>query len=163
MNRTKRSFGRRLLNALGWAFLLSAMVMVLLVVALMSALGLAWHELNALWVSSGAPLGNVVGEGVRISIGGHSVNLGQIHSGQLLVAGICLVLALALVLTVVFTVLPVVLLLALSVAVLSVVFGLGGAVVAVGGAALLVLSPLLLVAGIIWLIVRKPRQPPLTA
>ena len=106
-------------------------------------------------VSLAAPqLWQVFGEQVHLSVDGEHIALGQLGAAHALAIGVAVALALTIVLAVVCTVVP----MALLVAGGAVLFGLAVALLAVAGAAAVVMSPLLLVLGLVWLVWRLVRS-----
>lgn len=106
-------------------------------------------------VSLAAPqLWQVFGEQVHLTIDGEHILLGQMGAAHALAIGVAVALALTIVLAVVCTVVP----MALLVAGGAVLFGLAVALLAVAGAAAVVMSPLLLVLGLVWLLWRLVKS-----
>ncbi len=133
---------------LGW-WLRGALVFAALLITLLLVL--------TVLVSLAAPqLWQVFGEQVHLSVDGEHIALGQLGAAHALAIGVAVALALALtiVLAVVCTVVP----MALLVAGGAVLFGLAVALLAVAGVAAVVMSPLLLVLGLVWLLWRLVRS-----
>ena len=131
---------------LGW-WLRGALVFAALLITLLLVL--------TVLVSLAAPqLWQLFGEQVHLSIDGERIALGQMGVAHALTIGAAVALALTVVLAVVCTVLP----MALLVAGGAVLFGLGVALLAVAGAAAVVMSPLLLVFGLVWLVWRLVKS-----
>ncbi len=131
---------------LGW-WLRGALIFAALLVTLLLVL--------TVLVSLSAPqLWQVFGEQVHLSVDGEHIALGQLGAAHALAIGVAVALALTIVLAVVCTVVP----MALLVAGGAVLFGLAVALLAVAGAAAVVMSPLLLVLGLVWLLWRLVRS-----
>ena len=133
-----RQHGRLFFSVMLWSLLVGVVLLVLLTFVFSAAL----QEL---------------GSGVHVSIDGRSWDLGSLQAEQVVAAGAVLaltvVLAVALVLAVVCAVIP----LALLIGALGVVIGLASTLLAVGSTLLLALSPVLLIAALLWLMLRRPR------
>ncbi len=131
---------------LGW-WLRGALVFAALLITLLLVL--------TVLVSLAAPqLWQVFGEQVHLSVDGEHIALGQLGAAHALAIGVAVALALTIVLAVVCTVVP----MALLVAGGAVLFGLAVALLAVAGVAAVVMSPLLLVLGLVWLLWRLVRS-----
>ena len=131
---------------LGW-WLRGALIFAALLITLLLVL--------TVLVSLAAPqLWQVFGEQVHLSVDGEHIALGQLGAAHALAIGVAVALALTIVLAVVCTVVP----MALLVAGGAVLFGLAVALLAVAGAAAVVMSPLLLVLGLVWLLWRLVKS-----
>ena len=133
-------------SVLGW-WLRGALVFAALLITLLLVL--------TVLVSLAAPqLWHLFGEQVHLSVDGERIALGHLGAAHALAIGAAVALALTIVLAVVCTVVP----MALLVAGGAVLFGLAVALLAVAGAAAVVMSPLLLVLGLVWLVWRLVKS-----
>ena len=123
----------RVIKTLAWALLVALALSVALVVAAISAIG---------------PLDQTV-----IQLDGGPLTLAQFHAGHWLVSIGAVMLALIVTLLIVLLVVPVAVLVPLLIAALVLV----GALIVVAGVAALAFSPLIVCAGLVWLIWRLAR------
>ena len=133
-----RQHGRLFYSVLLWSLLVGVVLLVLLTFIFSAAL----QEL---------------GSGVHVSIDGRSWDLGSLQAEQVVAAGAVLALTVVLVVALVLAVVCAVVPLALLIAALGIVVGLASTLLAVGSTLLLALSPVLLIAALLWLMLRRPR------
>jgi hypothetical protein len=121
-----------------------------LLLALLLMAGLAAALVGAVFDSAGDPVHVVLnGQDLAWHEGGVAMGLGVLFA-----VGLALVLALVVTAVALLFVLPLV----LAVALFGVVFAVGAAVLSAASAAALALSPLLLLAGLLWLAFRAGRR-----
>ena len=101
-------------------------------------------------------LSDWTGDGVHLSINDELIELGALHGGH---AAATVLLVLAVVAIVLLVVVP----LALAIALLGATVGVAAALFAAAVVLAVACSPLLLIAGLVWLIVRPRRAPTLAA
>jgi hypothetical protein len=110
--------------------------------------------LTALVTLAAPQLWQSLGQQVHLTIDGQAIEFGQMGLAHALAVGAAVALAVTLVLAVVCTVVP----MALLVAGGAVFFGLAVALLALAGAATVALSPLLLLAALVWLLWRLVKR-----
>jgi hypothetical protein len=124
----------RITKTVGWTLLAALVLSIALITIVLSSVG-AWDP-------------------TLIEFDGGPLTLAQFHAGHWLLTAGGALLALIVALLVVLVIVPVAVLVPLLVVALSLV----GVLVVVAGAAALVFSPLILAAGVVWLIWRVARS-----